>query len=120
MYIILLLLCVLQSRAGELHPQWCSRESDIQGAPASLLSREGGFQQGQGFSQTHGAGERAQHQAVEPATFQYHLNARPHRSNSVTVLLGKARGGESRHLPPHTLTVSPPVCVLLPFFYLNY
>lgn len=56
---------VLQSGAGELNPQRCSREFDLQGAPASLLSGEGGFQQGQGFTQTHGAGERAQHQAVD-------------------------------------------------------
>lgn len=54
-----------ESRAGELDPQRCSGESDLQGAPAPLLSGEGGFQQGQGFSQTHGTGERAQHQAVD-------------------------------------------------------
>lgn len=54
-----------KSGAGELDPQRSSGEFDLQGAPASLLSGEGGFQQGQGFTQTHGAGERAQHQAVE-------------------------------------------------------
>lgn len=59
-------MCVLQSGAGELEPQRPSGESDLQGAPASLLSGEGGFQQGQGFTQTHGAGERAQHQVVDP------------------------------------------------------
>lgn len=55
-----------ESGAGELDPQRRSGESDLQGAPASLLSGEGGFQQGQSFTQTHGAGERAQHQVVEP------------------------------------------------------
>lgn len=62
-----LCVCVLQSGAGELDPQRRSGESDLQGAPASLLSGEGGFQQGQSFTQTHGAGERAQHQAVDPS-----------------------------------------------------
>lgn len=56
-----------KSGAGELDPQRRSGESDLQGAPASLLSGEGGFQQGQGFTQTHGAGERAQHQVVDPS-----------------------------------------------------
>lgn len=56
--------CVLQSRARELDPQRQPGESDLQGAPASLLSGEGGFQQGQSVAQTHGAGERAQHQVV--------------------------------------------------------
>lgn len=55
---------VLQSRARELDPQRQPGESDLQGAPASLLSGEGGFQQGQSVAQTHGAGERAQHQVV--------------------------------------------------------
>lgn len=55
-----------ESGAGELDPQRRSGESDLQGAPASLLSGEGGFQQGQSFTQTHGAGERAQHQVVDP------------------------------------------------------
>lgn len=60
-------VCVfLQSGAGELDPRR-SRESDLQGAPASLLSGEGGFQQGQSFTETHGAGERAQHQVVDPS-----------------------------------------------------
>lgn len=69
-------VCVLQSRARELDPQRRSRESDLQGAPASLLSGEGGFQQGQSVAQTHGAGERAQHQAVDPSLSppQRHLN----------------------------------------------
>lgn len=58
-----------ESGAGELDPQRRSGESDLQGAPASLLSGEGGFQQGQSFTQTHGAGERAQHQVdTEPFT----------------------------------------------------
>ena len=57
----------VQSGAGELDPQRRSGESYLQGAPASLLSGEGGFQQGQGFPQTHGAGERAQHQVVDPS-----------------------------------------------------
>lgn len=57
-----------QSRAGELNPQRRQPgESDLQGAPASLLSGEGGFQQGQGVAQTDGAGERAQHQVVGPS-----------------------------------------------------
>lgn len=73
---LMLCVCVLQSGAGELDPRR-SRESDLQGAPASLLSGEGGFQQGQSFTQTHGAGERTQHQAVDPSllTSQRHLNA---------------------------------------------
>lgn len=59
-------VCVSQSGAGELDPQRRSGEFDLQGAPASLLSGEGSFQQGQSFTQTHGAGERAQHKAVAP------------------------------------------------------
>lgn len=89
-----------ESGAGELDPQRRSGESDLQGAPASLLSGEGGFQQGQGFSQTHGAGERAQHQAVDPSLFtsQRHLN-----TNVATVTLRcswENPGRESRRLLP--------------------
>lgn len=86
--------------AGELDPQRRSGESDLQGAPAPLLSGEGGFQQGQGFPQTHGAGERAQHQAVapppgalrlpEPSASQRHL--RPHVKGGP----GKRPDGASR------------------------
>lgn len=84
-------VCVMQSRARELDPQRQSRESDLQGAPASLLSGEGGFQQGQSVAQTHGAGERAQHQAVDPSLSppQRHLN------NDVAALtLGCSWGGK--------------------------
>lgn len=65
----------VQSGAGELDPRRQSREYDLQGAPAPLLAGEGGFQQGQGFTQTHGAGERAQHQAVDTPPPFFHLPA---------------------------------------------
>lgn len=83
-----------QPGAGELDPRRRSRESHLQGAPASLLPGEGGFQQGQGFSETHGAGERAEHQAVEaePSTSQCRLNA------SVKAVLGTKT--QSRCSPP--------------------
>lgn len=46
-----------ESRARELDPQRQPGKSDLQGAPATLLSGEGGFQQGQSIAQTHGAGK---------------------------------------------------------------
>lgn len=57
-----------ESGAGELHPQREPGEPDLQGAPAPLLAGQGGVQQGQGVTETHGAGERAQHQVVAPPT----------------------------------------------------
>lgn len=117
-------VCVLQSRARELDPQRQSRESDLQGAPASLLSGEGGFQQGQSIAQTHGAGERAQHQAVDPSLSppQHHLN------NDVAALtLGCSWGEKKKHgsrepaLASLTLTVSSCLCcfpLFLIFFFI--
>ncbi len=88
-------VCVLQSGAGELDPQRRSGESDLQGAPASLLSGEGGFQQGQSFTQTHGAGERAQHQAVDPSlsSTQRHLNG-----GSITVVTLRCSWGKIKRV----------------------
>lgn len=87
----------LQSGAGELSPRRCSGESHLQGASAPLLSGEGGFQQGQGFPETHGAGERAQHQAVEPEA--------PPPSATLTPALRRS-WEEPRELASQTLPVS--------------
>lgn len=81
---------MLQSGAGELDPQRRSGESDLQGAPASLLSGEGSFQQGQGFTQTHGAGERAQHQVVDPSLSPPHP-APPSTPPSATLMPASPR-----------------------------
>lgn len=72
----------LQPGAGELDPRRPPGDPDLQGAPAPLLPGEGGLQQGQGLPQAHGAGERAQHQAVEPSGLQVALRCSGEQTNT--------------------------------------